>query len=60
MTTTMQCLTEWLAEESGVTAIEYSLLAALITVTIIGAARATGTSLTAVYNYWSAAVVAAL
>lgn len=60
MNTTMQCFTEWLADESGVTAIEYGLLAALISVTIIGAVSATGTSLEAVFKYWSDAVIAAL
>ena len=60
MNTTMQCFTEWLADESGVTAIEYGLLAALIAVTIIGAVSATGTSLTTIYDYWSAQVMAAL
>ena len=48
------------ADESGVTAIEYGLLAALIAVAIIGAVSLTGTSLTAIYNAWTAAVVAAL
>ena len=49
-----------LADESGVTAIEYGLLSALIAVAIIGAVSATGTSLVAMYNYWSSAVAAAL
>jgi pilus assembly protein Flp/PilA len=49
-----------LAADSGVTAIEYGLLAALIAVAIIGAISACGTSLTAIYTYWSSAVVAAL
>ncbi len=48
------------AGESGVTAIEYGLLAALIAVAIIGAITVAGTSLTALYTYWSNAVVAAL
>lgn len=60
MNTSTQCFTRWFADESGVTAIEYGLLAALIAVTIIGAVSATGTSLTAVYKYWSDAVIAAL
>jgi len=50
----------WAADERGVTAIEYGLLAALIVVAIIGAVSATGTSLIAVYDFWSAAVLAAL
>jgi pilus assembly protein Flp/PilA len=49
-----------LTDDSGVTAIEYGLLAALIAVTILGAIAVCGTSLTALYVYWSSAVVAAL
>lgn len=49
-----------LADESGVTGLEYGLLAALIVVTIIGAVSATGTSLFVLYNNWTAAVIAAL
>jgi pilus assembly protein Flp/PilA len=49
-----------LAEETGVTAIEYGLLAALIAAAIVAAVSATGTSLVALYNYWSGAVSAAL
>jgi pilus assembly protein Flp/PilA len=60
MNTSTQCFTKWLADESGVTAIEYGLLAALIAVTIIGSVSLTGTSLLAIYDYWSAAVIAAL
>ena len=47
-------------DDDGVTAIEYGLLAALIAVTCIVAFQATGTSLRAVYEYWSGAVVLAL
>jgi pilus assembly protein Flp/PilA len=50
----------WLRDESGVTAIEYGLLAALIAVACIGAFQATGTSLRDIYVAWSAAVLAAL
>lgn len=46
-----------LTDESGVTAIEYALLAALIAVAIIGAVTATGTSLGAMYTTWSTAVI---
>lgn len=49
-----------LADESGVTAIEYGLLSALIVIAIIGAISLTGTSLQAMYTAWSAAVLAAL
>jgi len=51
---------QWTADERGVTAIEYGLLAALIVVAIIGAVSATGTSMAAVYTFWSAAVLGAL
>ena len=49
-----------LTDESGVTAIEYGLLAALIAVAIIGAVTATGGSLGAMYTMWSDAVAAAI
>ena len=55
-----QALIQELNDESGVTAIEYGLLAALIAVTIIGSVTATSTSIIDIYNYWSAAVIAAL
>lgn len=48
------------ADESGVTAIEYGLLAALIAVACIAAISATGTALGAMYTAWTSAVVAAL
>jgi pilus assembly protein Flp/PilA len=48
------------AEEQGVTAIEYGLLAALISVVCIAAFKFTGTSLSAMYTMWSSAVIAAL
>jgi len=47
-------------EDDGVAAIEYGLLAALIAVVCVGAFEATGTSLAALYEYWSAAVILAL
>jgi pilus assembly protein Flp/PilA len=50
----------FIAEEGAVTAIEYGLLAGLIAVGIIGGLSATGDSIIDIYNYWSAAVVAAL
>jgi len=49
-----------LGEEAGATAIEYGLVAALIAVTIVAAISATGTSLVAIYNYWSSAISAAI
>jgi pilus assembly protein Flp/PilA len=60
MNTITHSFAQWRADESGVTAIEYGLLAALIAVTIIGAVSATGTSLLKLYDYWSAVVIAAL
>ena len=53
-------IARWCGDESGVTAIEYGLLAALIVVACIGAFSLTGASLTAVYNAWSSAVLGAL
>lgn len=50
----------FLADECGVTAIEYGLLAALITIAAIAGISATGVNVLAMYDYWSAAVVAAL
>jgi pilus assembly protein Flp/PilA len=49
-----------LADESGVTAIEYGLLAALIAVAIVGGVSATGGSLGDMYTYWASAVIAAI
>jgi pilus assembly protein Flp/PilA len=50
----------FITDERAVTAIEYGLLAALIAVAIIGGLNATGASVTAIYNFWTAAVVAAI
>lgn len=55
-----QRLAQACADESGVTAIEYGLLAALIAIAIIAAVSATGTALSALYTYWAGAVSAAL
>ena len=49
----------FLKDESGATAIEYGLIAALIAITIIGAATAVGTSLRTKFNTISTAVSAA-
>ena len=38
-------------DESGATAIEYGLVAALVSVGIIGAARATGTSVSSLFGF---------
>ena len=60
MDSSTQLLTQWLADESGVTAIEYGLLAALIAVAIVGSVSATGTSLGDLYEKWTSAVIAAI
>ncbi len=41
---------KFIASESGATAIEYGLIAALIAVVVIGAISQVGTNLTASYN----------
>lgn len=46
----MKTLTSLLRDESGVTAIEYGLIAALIAVVIIVAVTAVGTNLTSVFS----------
>jgi len=60
MNTAEHRFVQTLTDESGVTAIEYGLLAALIAVAIIGAISVTGTALTALYDYWSSAVISSL
>ena len=47
-------------DESGVTAIEYGLMAALIALACIGSLSATGVNLGAMYTVWTNAVGAAL
>ncbi len=59
-TNSTTCLARFMREDEAVTAIEYGLLAALIAVACIVAFQATGTSLNAIFVYWSAAVNAAL
>jgi pilus assembly protein Flp/PilA len=44
----------FLSDESGVTAIEYALIAALIAVAIIGAVTTVGTNMTKVFGEISA------
>jgi DNA-binding response OmpR family regulator/Flp pilus assembly pilin Flp len=53
------CVALW-RDDDGVASIEYGLLAALIAVMCITAFSTTGASLNAVWDYWSAAVIAAL
>jgi pilus assembly protein Flp/PilA len=46
----MQMLTRFIKNESGATAIEYGLIAALIAVVIIGAVTAVGTKLSTTFT----------
>lgn len=50
MTKFSKLLTRFSKDESGATAIEYGLIAALIAVVIIGALTAMGTSLSSKFN----------
>ncbi len=49
-------MTRFLKDESGATAIEYGLIAALIAVVLVGALTAVGTSLTGAFEKVSTAV----
>ena len=53
MTTILQCFVK---DESGVTAIEYGLIAGLVACVIIGAVTAAGTSLNGVWTTISGAL----
>ncbi len=53
-------ISRFLADESGVTAIEYGLIAALIAVVIIGAVTLVGNQLSAVFTAISGALAGAL
>jgi pilus assembly protein Flp/PilA len=46
----MQTISQFWSDESGATAIEYGLLAALISVVIIGAIKLVGTNLSGKFN----------
>jgi pilus assembly protein Flp/PilA len=46
-----QFITRFVKDESGATAIEYGLIAALIAVVIIGAATFLGTEISNTFNY---------
>jgi len=48
------------ADEHGVTAIEYGLLASLITIVAVGSFTAYADALAAIFKEWSDAVLAAL
>lgn len=50
---------KFLKDESGATAIEYGILAGLISVAIIGTVTAMGTSLTGIFDKISAQLTAA-
>ncbi len=52
----MNLISRFVRDESGATAIEYGLIAALIAVVIITGVTAVGTSLTAKFNSISASV----
>jgi pilus assembly protein Flp/PilA len=52
----MNLISRFVRDESGATAIEYGLIAALIAVVIIGALQAVGTSLTAKFTAVSTAL----
>jgi pilus assembly protein Flp/PilA len=52
----MQTITRFLRNDSGATAIEYGLIAALIAVVIIGAVTAVGTGLKATFSSVSGSV----
>ncbi len=49
-------ITKLIHDESGATAIEYGLIAALIAVVIIGAVKAVGTNLSATFQSVAAAL----
>ena len=52
-------IARFVKDESGATAIEYGLIAALIAVGIIVAARALGTQISATFDYIAAQMAAA-
>ena len=52
----MKTITRFLRDESGATAIEYGLIAALIAVVIIGAVQLVGTNLSTTFSTIAAKV----
>lgn len=54
-----QALLQFVRDEEGASAIEYGLIAGLISVVIIGALQATGTSLNSIFTTISAKLTAA-
>jgi pilus assembly protein Flp/PilA len=55
-----QPLVDFLAEEEGVTAIEYALLATLIAGAIVAGVTLLGDSIFSFYQAWTAAVINAI
>ena len=53
----METMKRFVKEDEGATAIEYGLIAALISVAIIGAVTLVGTNLTGVFNKVKTALV---
>ncbi len=53
-------LSRFIRDKSGVTAIEYGLIALLITVVVIGTMTTVGTNLNGIYAAWVTAVMGAL
>jgi pilus assembly protein Flp/PilA len=52
----MRSIVSFLRDDSGVTAIEYGLIASLIAVVIIGAVTLAGTNLSATFNTIAASI----
>jgi pilus assembly protein Flp/PilA len=52
----MKLLLSLLASRSGATAIEYGLIAGLISIAVIGSMIAVGDNMTAMYEDWTTAV----
>lgn len=55
----MNLMTRFLKDESGATAIEYGLIAALISIVIIGGATAAGGQISAIFNRIGSTLVTA-
>lgn len=56
----VQGLERWACDDSGVTAIEYGLIAAVLVLTLLPMFTTFGTALANLYEYWVAAAVAAI
>lgn len=55
-----QGLKRWARDDSGVTAIEYGLIAAVLVLSLLPMFTTFGTALADLYEYWVAAAVAAI